>query len=368
MLAEHKRAYQAGEKPSLSFFSMGKEFIQLRKQTDWMQDLHCATIRYSSKRLSDALTQAVNGVRGFPKFKARHGDDYFTIPNKVDIKIKNSKLWIPKCGWMVIRRNGGDPYSDGTPLQVIVKRELGKWFAYVVWEVEISENENESFVGIDMNAGQAATSDHEIMSMPDASKDEAKSNRYQRTMSRRKKGSGRRSRARFLFAKAQRRLRHKRQHWHHCVSRDIANRHGVAVVENLNTKGMTSSAKGTIENPGKNVKQKAGLNRVILKTGWSGLRQKLDYKMKQVVEVNPAYTSQTCYRCGHVDKANRLTQSQFKCVRCEHEDNADINAALNIKASGIEASAQGGAFGLPTPAICEKIYESYPVGTSACQL
>ena len=124
MLAEHKRAYQAGENPSCSFFSMGKDFVRLRRQTDWMRNLHCATVRYSCKRLSDALTQAVKDVKGFPKFKARRGDDYFTIPDAV--KIRNGKLWIPKCGWMVIRRNGGDPYNTGEAKQVTVKRELGK--------------------------------------------------------------------------------------------------------------------------------------------------------------------------------------------------------------------------------------------------
>ena len=170
-----------------------------------------------------------------------------------------------------------------------------------------------------MNVGQIATSDYEIMTMPDFSKDEAKVNRHQRKMWRRKKGSGRRSRARHLLAKAHRRLRHKRRNWHHSVSRDIANRHGVAVVEKLNTAGMTKSAKGTVENPGGKVKQKSGLNRVILKTGWSGLHQKLDYKMREVIEISPAYTSQRCNKCGHVDQANRKTQSQFKCVQCEHK-------------------------------------------------
>ena len=207
-----------------------------------------------------------------------------------------------------------------------------------------------------MNAGQVATSDCEIMTMPDTRTDEAKVDRYQRMMSRRVKGSGRRSRARHLLAKAHRRLRHKRQNWHHCVCREIANKHGVAIVENLKTVGLTKSAKGTIENPGKNVKQKSGLNRVILKTGWTGLKRKLDCKMRKVVEINPAYTSQTCNRCGHIDKENRKTQAHFECTACGHTDNADINAALNIKALGIRASAREEAFGFPTSTIREKVY------------
>ncbi len=105
---------------------------------------------------------------------------------------------------------------------------------------------------------------------------------------------------------------------------------------------MTKSAKGTVEAPGSNVKAKAGLNREILATGWAGMRQKLDYKVGEVVAVNPAYTSQTCHACGAVDAASRRSQAEFRCAHCGHEDNADINAAKNILASGIGATGRGG--------------------------
>ena len=61
---------------------------------------------------------------------------------------------------------------------------------------------------------------------------------------------------------------------------------------------MTKSAKGTLENPGTNVKAKSGLNREILSTGWHGMKEKLAYKCA-VVEIDPAFTSQTCNACGH---------------------------------------------------------------------
>ena len=69
----------------------------------------------------------------------------------------------------------------------------------------------------------------------------------------------------------------------------------------------------------------------------------LNYKAAHVEAVHPAYTSQTCNECGAIDKANRLTQSNFKCVHCGHTGNADVNAALNILASGTGASGRRGA-------------------------
>ena len=114
---------------------------------------------------------------------------------------------------------------------------------------------------------------------------------------------------------------------------------------------MSKSAKGTIAEHGKNVKQKSGLNRSILDQGWGMLRQFLTYKLKynygtELIEVNPHYTSQKCSGCGHTHADNRKNQASFKCVKCGLSMNADLNASLNIKAAGIAVLACGVA-GMP---------------------
>jgi transposase len=106
------------------------------------------------------------------------------------------------------------------------------------------------------------------------------------------------------------------------------------VIEDLNISNMTTSAKGTVEEPGSKVAQKAGLNREILNHSPFKFRLRLEQKCKnkntEFKVVNPRFTSQTCSSCGHASKENRLTQSQFKCEKCKYECNADINAAKNI--------------------------------------
>jgi len=95
---------------------------------------------------------------------------------------------------------------------------------------------------------------------------------------------------------------------------------------------MTRSARGTIEQPGRNVRAKAGLNRSILAGGWGVFVARLQDKAPGRVEkVNPAYTSQTCAACGLVDARNRESQA-FRCVGCGHRAHADVNAARNIAA------------------------------------
>ena len=113
-------------------------------------------------------------------------------------------------------------------------------------------------------------------------------------------------------------------------------------VEDLKIKNMTRSAKGTPENPGRNVRAKAGLNRGILGSGWGLLVRRLQDKAPGRVEkVRPAFTSQRCSACGHVDPNSRESQPRFVCTACGFACHADVNAAINI-AAGHAVTARGG--------------------------
>ena len=118
----------------------------------------------------------------------------------------------------------------------------------------------------------------------------------------------------------------------------LANNSAVIVLEDLQTKAMTGSAKGTTETPGKKVRQKAGLNRSILDQGWGLLEAMLSYKLAwrdgQLIKVPAPYTSQRCSACGHIDAASRKDKI-FICTACGHAEDADINAAKNILAAGL---------------------------------
>jgi putative transposase len=107
-------------------------------------------------------------------------------------------------------------------------------------------------------------------------------------------------------------------------------------------KGMTRSAKGTRDKPGRNVRRKAGLNREIMRSGWGLLVRRLEEKASRRVEkVKPHLTSQRCSACGHTDAESRESQADFHCVACGFACNADVNAARNI-AAGHAVTARGG--------------------------
>ena len=100
------------------------------------------------------------------------------------------------------------------------------------------------------------------------------------------------------------------------------------------------------------MKAKSDLNREMLKTGCHSVKQMLGFKCMELIEVNPAHTSQSCYACGFTDPGNR-NHPKFECVACGLADHADLNAARNILASGTGASARRGTLALATPATRE---------------
>jgi len=152
-------AYKAGqgEKPSVTFFSLGKQFTELRSKTPWLQELPMASVRYVLKYQADAFKRAFKDG-GFPRFKSRRGDDSVTIPEGV--RIDGDKLYIPKLGWYRLRRRGGNPYEGTKPVRAVIRRELGKWYAIVCYAVPDTRTGPESplfnghVIGLDMNVRQ----------------------------------------------------------------------------------------------------------------------------------------------------------------------------------------------------------------------
>jgi putative transposase len=145
--------------------------------------------------------------------------------------------------------------------------------------------------------------------------------RYQRSVSRKVKGSFNRKKAIQKLGNLHRKIAQMRSDWLNKLTTGLVNDHPVIALEDLKVKNMSRSAKGTIEVPGTKVRQKAGLNRGVLDQAWGEFARQLEYKTAAaavggaVVYVNPAYSSQECNVCGHVDKANRKTPEGFKAWR-----------------------------------------------------
>jgi IS605 OrfB family transposase len=142
------------------------------------------------------------------------------------------------------------------------------------------------------------------------------------------------------------RARNRRTDFCHQTAHTLTTDHGLVVVEDLRVKNMTRSGRRTVEKPGTNVRQKAGLNRSILDKSWGRLRTTLEWHGRKngckVVAVPAPYRSQTCSSCWWVASESRESQAAFCCVACGFQANADVNPAKNILALGLRVSGRGG--------------------------
>lgn len=260
----------------------------------------------------------------------------------------HARVKLPKLGWVRLRwsRPLGGQIRSAT-----VSREGKHWFVSLLvdtGETEAGRHQKpETAVGVDRGVVAAvATSDGELLDRDSVTPGELiRVRRLQQQLARQSKASNRRKATRAKLNAVFARVKARRKDFAAQTAHALATSNAVVVLEDLRTRNMTRSAKGTVEQPGTNVRQKAGMNRAILDKGWHGfelaLRSTARTTGTQVVLVPAAYTSQTCHACRVVDSKSRESQADFKCTHCGHQDHADVNAAKNILAAGLAVTGRG---------------------------
>ncbi|WP_268960216.1 RNA-guided endonuclease InsQ/TnpB family protein [Nonomuraea montanisoli] len=284
---------------------------------------------------------------GYPRFKGRGRFDTVQWP-----AVKNGATWDSQphdpvtrlyllgIGHVRVHQHRG---VFGKVKTISVKREGARWFVVLSCDDVPAEPLPATGVaaGIDMGvASLATTSDGEHIDNQRhlaASADRLAA--AQRDLARKQRGSTRRRKAVARVAALHARVRRQRLDSAHKAALVLVRAYDVIAHEDLRITGMTRSASGTAEMPGRNLAQKAGLNRSILDAGWAVfltiLANKAESAGRELIAVDPRNTSRTCSRCGHCAKDNRLTQAAFQCVACGHAAHADVNAARNILRAGL---------------------------------
>jgi putative transposase len=170
---------------------------------------------------------------------------------------------------------------------------------------------------------------------------------WQRKLARRQKDSKRRLKAKQRIAAYKRYQVDLRRDFAHQTSRKLVDdpQALLFVFEDLHIRNMTASARGTAEEPGQRVRQKAGLNRSILASVWGQTETNLAYKARRAhklsIEAPPFRSSQECRVCGYTHKDNRISQSEFVCQACGHTEIADTNASHVIGNRGVDLILSG---------------------------
>jgi putative transposase len=343
-LAVQKANRDAGGK-FIGYVAMAKQLTAWRNsaETPWLADSPIHPLQQTLKDLETAYKKFFAKRAAFPKFKRRGSGDSFRYPDPKQFKIDqaNSRIKLPKLGWIGYRSSRN---VLGTPKNVTVSQSCGKWFVSIQTERDMAApiHESTTAIGIDVGIARFATMSDAAFLAPLNSfkKHEHRLAKYQRRMSRKVKFSANWKKAKAKVTRVHRDIGNCRRDFLHKASTAVVRGHAVICVEDLRVKNMSASAAGSVEQPGRNVKQKSGLNKAILDQGWGEFRDQLEYKALwaggRVVAVPPHHTSQTCPACGHVAKGNRQTQAKFLCLDCSYENHADVVGAINILSRGMK--------------------------------
>ena len=348
LAVEQESHWRAGRGRMPGWAERCRQLTQARAENPWLAEGSVIVQQQALKDHDQAMRNFFAGTHRRPSWRKAGRDEGFRSvhlkPGDVRrLNRKTGEVRIPKAGWVRFRWSRQVP--DGVKSFRVTRDRAGRWhvaFAHIPDPVD-GPGSGE-IVGIDRGvAVSAALSTGEMLTVPGLTAREAWRLRHlKRKLAKAQRGSNRRGKVKAAIARLKARESDRRKDWCEKVSTDLARRFDVIRVEDLNIRNMTRSANGTIEAPGRNVAQKSGLNREIRRSGWGLLVRRLEDKAPGRVEkVPPAFTSQRCSACGHVDRESRESQARFRCTACGYACNADWNAARNI-AAGHAVKARGG--------------------------
>lgn len=334
----------------IGFFEQSKQLTEARRASDWLQQVPAECLHQALRDL-DKACRAHGTWKVHWRSKTRSAPTFRVADDRYILVRRLSRRWgevrLPRLGW--VRFRWTRPLG-GTIRNATVLRDGGRWYiSFCVEDGVVAVDPNgKAPVGVDRGVAAAVTtSEGDLLNRELVSSGEAKRlRRLQQQLARQKdKRSNRRRETREKLTALNARIRARRTDFNVTAANRLVRAHGLVAVEDLRVANMVRSARGTVEQPGRNVRAKAGLNRAIMSKGWGQFLTQLEHQARyhgaEIVRVNPAYTSQTCSACGHCARESRESQAVFRCVACGHQDNADVNAAKNILAAGLAVTGRG---------------------------
>ena len=313
-------------------------FKGLRQENPYMTRLNFSSAQATMRRLDKAYQNFFRRMKagevkaGFPRFKGKGRFESIEYPAYGDgIRLNGDRLRVQHVG--VIKVKLHRPH-EGTIKTATLKLEGDKWFLVLscdLGDVTATKSQNPP-VGIDVGLESfLSTSDGEHVENPRFLKNELPAlRRAGRAVSRKKKGGRNRRKAVQQLRRRHARVRNLRHEHHHKTALKLVRRHGLVAVEGLNVRRILKNRR---------------LARAISDAGWYGFRSILKSKAEsarvEVVEVDPAYTSQICSSCGQL--VQKTLSERWHTCDCGCSLHRDVNAAKNILARGLVRTEPVGA-------------------------
>ena len=303
----------------------------MKKEFEWLKEVDKCALTNSIYNLDEAYKNFFRRIKqgqgvGFPKFKSKKNrrNSYKTNFTNGNIKVDftNNKIQLPKLKW--IKAKVHREFVGKIKSATISQTPSGKYFVSILVDTDnVQLPKIETKVGIDLGLKDfAITSDGEVFDNPKwLRKQEQKLKKAQRNLSRKKKGSKNREKARIKVAKIHEKIANQRKDYLHKISSYITNENQVIVIEDLKVRNMMSNHK---------------LAKAISEVSWYEFRTMLEYKCewkgRQLI-IAPTYyaSSQLCSNCGNKSQQTKdLSCRTYICEKCGMILDRDINASMNL--------------------------------------
>jgi putative transposase len=325
LLEQRNIAYETeGTSPSL--YTQQASIPALKQQRESLRSVHSQVLQNVAVRLDLAMQAFFRRLKagdspGYPRFQGRDRYDSLTFPQVGSgCKLEGATLSLSKIGQIKVLLHR--PIEGAIKTCTIKRDSIGKWWAIFSCELETPDPlpVSEESVGIDVGLKDFAflSTDEAVPAPKFYRRDEKDLGKAQRKLSAQTKGSHERRHRKKAVGKVHARIANRRKDFVHQLSRKLVNRFGFLAVEDLHTKRLVHHH---------------CFAKSILDAAWSQFFGRLTYKAewagRTLIKVNPAYTSQDCYQCGHRQKMP-LSERTYNCPSCGQSCHRDLNASLNI--------------------------------------
>ncbi len=370
MAVEQHSHWQPGRASGPAWMEQCRQLTEARAEHEWLAAGNVDVQQQALKDYQHARSAFFQSGFGHPTWRRKYRNEGFRVVgtgrvpeyhpdgmpvlNRKGKQVMNRQVsvqklnrkWaqvkLPGAGWVTFRLTVRH-LPGAKSCRVVWKND--QWHvAFVIQPEPVDKPGTGEVAGVDRGVTiTAALNDGQTLNCPQPSTTErAKRRKHERRAARAPKGSQAKTDEYAQVAKLKAREANVRKDWCEKTSTMLASEFDLVRFEGLRIRNMTASARGTVEAPGTNVRQKAGLNRSILAQGWGMLRARTGDKAPGRVEDVPApYTSLRCSDCGWIEKNSRKSQAEFVCVSCGFTCNADVNSGINV-AAGHAARAAGG--------------------------
>lgn len=306
---EQANWYRAGWGPTPGYCEQARQLTVARTANPWLAAGSQMVQQQALRDFAQAMTNFFRGTHRRPRWRKAGRDEGFrVVAVRAEHLRRLNRRWaevlVPKVGWVRFRLSG--PLPVGAKSYRVTLDRAGRWhIAFALKPDAVERKATGAMVGIDRGvANTVALSDGTLLSVPSLTEAQlARLVRLQRNLARQTEGSNRRAATKRAIARLRAIEADRAKDWVEKTTTTIVVDHDLIAVEALQVKRMTRSARGSVEAPGRNVRQKAGLNRSILASRWGMFARRLREKC------NPGRRGAGRSRSGlHVAAVQRLRE------------------------------------------------------------